>query len=290
MHDKYCKITTVLKLALMSDHKNIPLPHLGFQLIKPSTDLARYIQSYWFMQTEHLDAVDTNEYLHPDGGMSIIFNYSDKLQFDDGSSVGDCIFDGVNTSTKSLTLKGKFNTVGIRFLPAGASAFLYVPLNEFKNELISLADTPLKNQSELYHQLPEIPTIEGKVAFIEKWLCRALLPENKLSQLMHASLHLINQFNGSLQISTLTEQLNINPRQLERLFKTQVGITAKEMTRNIRVKYARDFIKQHPERTLVNIAHDLGFYDQAHFNHQFKQVIGISPKVYAAKSQAVSKT
>lgn len=269
----------------MPENKNSPpLPHLGFQLIKPSAKLACYIQSYWFMQTEHLDAVDTNEYLHPDGGMSIIFNYSDKLQFDDGSPVGDSIFDGVNTTTKSLTLKGKFNTVGIRFHPAGASAFLSTPLNEYKNELISLSDTAFKNQSELYHQLPEIPTIAEKVAFIEKWLYRTLLPENKHATLMQASLRLINQHHGSLQIASLAARLDTNPRRIERLFSSQVGITAKEMARNIRVKHARHYMKHNPQLALADIAYDLGFYDQAHFNHQFKQVIGISPKNYFAKS------
>lgn len=115
----------------MSDTQDNLLPHLGFQLFAPSAKLAPYVQSYWFIQSGQ-QGINTSEYLHPDGGMSIMFNYSDSLKFDDGIDVGNTLFDGAHTSSRAMHLNGQFNVIGIRFLPAGARAFLAMPLNELK--------------------------------------------------------------------------------------------------------------------------------------------------------------
>lgn len=272
----------------MPDNKNNPLPHLGFKRFAPSTKLAPYIQCYWFIKSGLQQKINTSEYLHPDGGMSITFNYRDNLKFDDGHDVGNTIFDGANTVSRALHLNGHVDAVGIRFLPAGARAFLSMPLNEFKGELLSLSDTPLNAYDDLYHKLADVMSYSDKITLIEDWLSQVIAPEQSALDIVNASLDLLNQHQGAVAISAIAETLDINPRRLERLFNDQVGLTAKEYARNIRIKQARFYLKQQPNLSLANVAYDLGFFDQAHFSKQFKQVVGISPKAYAGKSQTAT--
>lgn len=269
----------------MPDTQHNPLPHLGFKRFSPSAKLARYVQSYWFVNSELSLSNDRSEYLHPDGGMSIIFNYSDVFQFANNNKASEFIFDGAGTATRALNLKGRLNIIGIRFHPAGASSFLSTPLNEYKNTLLNHDDVPFKQQAELYQQLSEVDSYQQKVNLIEKWLTHIVKPEAVISDVVSASVNFIQQHHGQLTISDLAKQLGFNQRRIERLFNSQVGLTAKEFAQNIRVKHARTYIKQKPNLTFAEIAHDLGYYDQAHFNHQFKQVMGISPKRYSQKSQ-----
>jgi len=268
----------------MSDTQDNPLSHLGFKLFAPSAKLAAYIQSYWFIQSEQ-HSINTSEYLHPDGGMSLTFNYSDSLKFDDGVDVGDTLFDGAHTSTRAMHLKGKFDVVGIRFLPAGARAFLSMPLNELKSELLPSSDIPLSGHEELYQKLAEASSYIEKISLIETWLYNIIKPEPNALNVVNAALDIVNRHHGDVSIAAVANRLDLNQRRLERLFNHQVGLTAKEYARNKRIKQARFYLKQHPELSLAEVAYDLGFYDQAHFSKQFKKVVGLSPKVYATKSQ-----
>jgi len=271
----------------MPNNKHNNLQHLGFQLFAPSVQLSPYIQSYWFIKSSPQQQLSANEYLHPDGGMSITFNYIDSLKFD-GDNAGDILFDGAHTSTRTMQLNGSFDAIGIRFLPAGARAFLAMPLKEIKSELLPSADIPLVGHEQLYQQLGEASSFTNKVALIENWLLNIIKPEQGANAATSAAMNVFNYHHGDISVSAVAKQLELNQRRLERLFNDQVGLTAKEFARNKRIKQARFYLKQHPERSLAEVAYDLGFYDQAHFTKQFKQVVGISPKVYATKSQSYS--
>jgi AraC-like DNA-binding protein len=264
------------------------LPHLGFQRFTPSTKLAPYIQCYWFIKSRTEQNVKTTEYQHADGGMSITFNYSDNLWLDNDTHAGHCLIDGAQTKTRAIHFDGQFNAIGIRFLPAGARAFLAMPLHEIRNHLIPTGDIPISGLHTLYERLGETVSIIDKVAHIEGWLLSIIQPEQRAGKIVDASLQFLNQHHGDINVAAMATHFDINKRTLERLFNNQVGLSPKEYARNRRISQARFYLKQHPEWSLANVALQLGFYDQAHFSNQFKQVVGLSPKIYAAKSQLVA--
>lgn len=147
------------------------------------------------------------------------------------------------------------------------------------------SDIPLSGHEELYQKLVETSSYVEKTLLIETWLYNIIKPEPSALHVVNAALDIVNHHHGVVSIASVANRLDLNQRRLERLFNDQVGLTAKEYARNKRIKQARFYLKQHPELSLAEVAYDLGFYDQAHFSKQFKQVVGISPKVYATKSQ-----
>ncbi len=100
----------------MPNNKDNSLSHLGFQRFEPSVKLSAIVECYWFINSDY--SINSNEYLHPDGGMGIILNYGDTLQFDDSLNNDSCILDGTNILSRKLSLKGTLNAIGIRFKPA----------------------------------------------------------------------------------------------------------------------------------------------------------------------------
>lgn len=265
----------------MPNNRDNFLSHLGFQRFEPSVKLSGIVECYWFINSDH--SINSSEYLHPDGGMGIIFNYGDALQFDDILNNDSCILDGTNILSRKLSLKGTLNAIGIRFKPAGANLLFSSPLNELKNETISLSDTTLKKPTELYYKLIEAQTFHLKVSIIEDWLCRSLQAEKNISNVVTASLMLIKKHKGLLPIKSIASQLDYNQRRIERLFNSQVGMTPKEYSRILRIEQARACIKHYKDSSFSTIAYDLGFYDQAHFINQFKNVEGITPREYSMK-------
>lgn len=265
----------------MPDKIENALSHLGFRRFKPSKKLANFIDCYWFINTKNAQPLDSTEYLHPDGGMGIILNYGDPFfQLEKSNQAGTCMLDGTNTITRALGFNGIINSAGIRFKTAAAGLFFSHPLNELKNETASLGDIHLKHHSSLYYNLDKAKTYHEKIATIENWLYRCIQPEAEVSKVVMASIQLMNKNKGISPISKIAQKLDYSPRKIERLFRSQVGISPKEYSRILRIDAARTYMKHQQNMSLADIAYHLEFYDQAHFIHQFKQVVGMTPREY----------
>ena len=256
------------------------LHHLGFQRFLPSKKLSSIIHSYWFIDN---DITASTEHLNPDGGFGIILNYSDAFELD-GNLINDtCFLDGTSTTTRRVRFKGTLKAIGIRFKPAGASLFFSSPLSEIKNQSFNLADTTFIQYSDLYSKLEKPTTLYEKVFIIEEWLSRAVQTDRKSSHIINQSLTLIRKHNGLLPIQSVAELTGCHQRKIERLFNLQIGMTPKEYSQNLRIEQARKKIKSVTDCSFAMIVEELGYFDQAHFNKQFKKVEGMTPREYLLK-------
>jgi AraC-like DNA-binding protein len=68
-------------------------------------------------------------------------------------------------------------------------------------------------------------------------------------------------------------------KQLRRLFVRQVGTSPKLFARIVRANHALHLLQKQPA-TLIEVAIDAGFYDQAHFIHDFLSICGLTPQEY----------
>ncbi|MDX5378436.1 MAG: helix-turn-helix domain-containing protein, partial [Halomonas sp.] len=75
--------------------------------------------------------------------------------------------------------------------------------------------------------------------------------------------------------------LPFGQRRLERLFQRHVGLTPKHYARLLRVAHSRELIKQgEATASLTDTAFAAGYFDQAHFIHDFKAVTDYTPGGY----------
>src|SRR5690606_26923247 len=87
-------------------------------------------------------------------------------------------------------------------------------------------------------------------------------------------------------VDALSAQVNISRRQLERRFQQEVGLTLVHLKQLQRVRRARQLISLNPNLSLVDIAHEAGFYDQPHSIRQFQKVHFLTPGEYREKKRA----
>src|SRR5260221_299141 len=118
----------------MSQTHEAPLAYLGFQLIPPGPALRSYVRSYWYFRRETPLLAYQEEYMHPQGGFGIVFNFGDRLRLD-GQALAEPIFlDGTNTVSRKMGFSGHIEQLGVSFCVGGAYPFLAVPLAELLNE------------------------------------------------------------------------------------------------------------------------------------------------------------
>ncbi|MBV9789603.1 MAG: AraC family transcriptional regulator, partial [Chloroflexi bacterium] len=70
----------------------------------------------------------------------------------------------------------------------------------------------------------------------------------------------------------------------ERLYQCQVGMSPKQYTQLLRVEKARLALKRMRQASTLNLAMELGFYDQPHFIREFSAVVGMTPYAYMKRS------
>ncbi|HUI70319.1 MAG TPA: helix-turn-helix domain-containing protein, partial [Spirochaetia bacterium] len=90
-------------------------------------------------------------------------------------------------------------------------------------------------------------------------------------------------------VSAAAAATGMDVRSLQRLFRHEVGITPKELILRFRLQEAAERLSKDPDVPCCEIALDLGYFDQAHFNRDFKALVGASPDAYRRRQKAIRK-
>jgi len=87
--------------------------------------------------------------------------------------------------------------------------------------------------------------------------------------------------NGAVATRTMMESVTASPSRLSGAFRDHFGLSPKRFARIVRFRRALELMTA-GHGTLADVAAQAGFYDQAHFNAEFKQHAGMTPSAFIA--------
>ncbi|AWN15126.1 GlxA family transcriptional regulator [Salinisphaera sp. LB1] len=88
---------------------------------------------------------------------------------------------------------------------------------------------------------------------------------------------LIEQHLGDpITTPELASMLNISRRQLERVFRDELGMSPSRFSRTLRLRYGY-WLLSNTDRSIADISIECGFTDNAHFARQFRELFGFTP-------------
>jgi AraC-like DNA-binding protein len=85
----------------------------------------------------------------------------------------------------------------------------------------------------------------------------------------------------ALSIRRMNEQIGYSQKHFTEMFRRTVGVTPKAYLKIMRFQKAVRTIDASHEIDWGSIAGECGFYDQAHFIHDFKHFSGFTPEEYS---------
>lgn len=251
------------------------LNHIGFKAFAPHPYLLTWVQCYWSVQTE-LPGIGVSENLYPDGGTTLIIDFKpDDLAH---------IRLNATQSVSKMHLNGNLDRLGIRFQPGGISQLLDIDAasvigGDFDSDSLELAAI-----HELQHRISSITSMTHRLLALEDWLLHQASRRGAQRGLIQ---HLMPRLQFSNEsIDQLSQQIALSRRQFERKFREEVGLSPLQVKQFHRIRRARQIIMLRPETPLVNVAYDVGFYDQAHFNRHFQKITGQTPGQYRNKKMS----
>ena len=257
----------------------MPEVPVEFEVVRPSPALARYVHCYWTLAG--CASMDPQT-IFPDGRMELVFQLGDPFHrvHEDGTRVtqATCLLIGQMPHPVTIAPAGKVRSIGVRFRPHGAQAFLRFPLDEVASQLVPLEDILGVFAREL---LSRIHDAHDPIPQIENFLLSMLRPVDN-DRVLSRVLDSILRSNGAAQVEDLASHAGISRRQLERVFLRRVGIGPKLFSRIVRFQR----LLRAPQRDWAVMAADSGYFDQAHLIHDFREFTGQSPMAWRQQQVA----
>ena len=258
----------------------------------PSPDLAPYIQCFWTLEDSFSSdtSIDLQrQRILPDGCLEVIFHYGDHFrQFlgEDHAVVQPrCFVFGPLSSFIEIGPAGRFcGIIAVRFAAHGAGSFLPIPLAELTNRSVALDDVWGKEGRKLASRVLEAADNSSRITLLEHFFRTLLKGRVNQDLLVRECVRRIMVSGGLHRVNTVLRGLDVSTRQLERRFMKAVGFSPKRLTRIARFQNACRHLQDNRMQNLTVIAHECGYYDQAHFIRDFKEHAGITPSRFRLES------
>lgn len=254
---------------------------------RPSRPLDAFIESIWLCRNE--PRPHALERVLPTGAAQLIVNLTNDETRTYDPVNGAChvspgtILSGIATRSQVIDTDEQEHVAGVSFRPGGTIGFFATPAHELCD-----ADVPLetlwghRGSALLREALLAAPDPEATLDVIEHaltaaWRARALHPAVAFS---------LGEFwarPSVIRVAAVTDVISLSPKRFIERFKAEVGVTPKRYCRILRFQraVARAHATTHVDWSRLAVA--CGYFDQAHFIHDFRAFAGLTPTAYEAR-------
>ncbi|WP_195269057.1 helix-turn-helix transcriptional regulator [Eubacterium sp. 1001713B170207_170306_E7] len=242
--------------------------------IAPHPLLRPYIAHYTFCAQGPLPESRLPEQLTliPDASGCVVFSCG-------GSDLSGCFW---GPTTKTVVVLGDAEKIPLRFfiefLPGGANRLLGLNLKDFTDRREPLESVHPCLDAGIRRAFEQLPETAHLTRTLDALLLESLagFPGNP-----KPLPPILGQLSGLATVRAAAEKIGYSERHLQRLVTEALGMRYKTFTRLTRINLAMQRMEKDPV-AFTRLAQSLGYYDQAHFNHDFKAVCGESPTKYYA--------
>ncbi|MGH1563191.1 helix-turn-helix domain-containing protein [Mumia sp. DW29H23] len=171
-------------------------------------------------------------------------------------------------------------SVGVHVKPWGLAPFLPMPAAELRDRPVTLEQVwGRPATAELRDRLAAAPGPHEMLTLLEDELRRRLSEAAGLGLVRHTS-RVIATASGSVAVADLSAAAGVSSTHLSQRFKELVGVTPKRLARTYRFTAAVFSIDPAVPVDWAGLAAGAGYFDQAHFVHEFKEFTGLTPTRY----------
>ena len=252
---------------------------------KPRPPLDAYVESVWSCRGSYPSSA--LQRVLPTGGAQLTINLvEDEIRLYDRAERGiQCtampgtILTGITTRSQIIDTAEQEYVTGVVFRPGGTLPFFEAPASEITN-----ADVPLEFMwgrtivERLREQLLAAHSPDSALDVLEDGLLSAWRDRTTHPAVAFA----LRRFRATpslARLQTITNAIGLSPKRFTERFKTEVGVTPKQYCRLLRFQCAVKLAYKR-EVNWARLSMDCGYFDQAHFIHEFREFSGLTPGGY----------
>ncbi|WP_394144030.1 helix-turn-helix domain-containing protein [Vibrio atypicus] len=232
--------------------------------------------------TSHFYSFDANDCTNssiaiPDGCIDLLFDCNS-----DNPKAYVC---GTPLEAIKADFKQGHSYFGVRFRPGVIPDLLNLDVEEVISNRLNLADL-VYEADRILEQVSGTNDFLSKAQVVNEFVSQ--FDSRSCSHLTMEVITRITHARGNIQIQDLVNDTNYSARTLQRTFRNDIGLTPKAFSRAIRCQSAVYEISHNNQLLLSDLAFDLGFSDQAHFQREFKKLVSVTPMTYQSITQSLN--
>ncbi len=204
----------------------------------------------------------------PDASGCLVFTFAHDAI--DGAFLG--------AATKAMAVSNDaFPRLFVEFLPGGARRLLDLPHHELTNLKLPLGELLPQLNGELLACIERATSVLELHAALDGLFLRLLAQRPGDHPLFPALQGLRLKRESLPTIGAMASQSCYSERHLSRVASEQLGLSLKTYLRVLRVNRVLHSLQTSGP---IDSALSLGYFDQAHFIHDFKDICGITPAAF----------
>lgn len=178
--------------------------------------------------------------------------------------------------------------IAVRFRSGALRHFCPLLLGDLRDDVVPVGEVWGQDGLDVADRVAQAGTRDQRVSLLEGWLLRCLYRHHQTQPAIEAALRQLYYGHREVKIDQLADQLGMSRRHFERVFRGEIGVTPKLFQRTARFNLTiRELLLSASSDTLA-VALDHGYYDQAHFIHDFQTFVGDSPAAYLQTTTRVA--
>ncbi|MFZ4620654.1 MAG: AraC family transcriptional regulator [Bacteroidota bacterium] len=247
---------------------SVPITDFGtFARYTPSTELlCSFVEHYWSIRWSVPEPQMRENLPHPSIHIVVERNKSGVF--------------GVVSGKFIRTLEGTGWVFGIKFKPGAFRPLFGASVAELTDRIVPLHELFGPDGTAYEETMLSLTNDDDKVACAEHFLSTRLPEPDEQTALIGRIVDEVMKNKQIMKVEDISERFDIGVRTLQRLFNDYVGIPPKWIIKRYRMFEAVDAVNSGAETDWTQLALELGYFDQAHFIKDFKQMVGRSPGEY----------
>ncbi len=252
----------------------------------PAFPLNEFIEAFiYFERAEHAHAVDR---FLPNGDTEILIDFHDTPQYvyDNNTlkEIQACNHvwaSGLRTEPITIPSGNGAAMMVISFKKGRSAPFFPFPMEEIRDSVVDADLIWGSDFGDLRESLLDEKDIDQRFLMVEGFLLSKFRSKLNLDPCVAFALGEMIERPDQTNIATMNAKIGYSQKHFGAMFKKQIGVTPKSFLKIMRFQKAVRTIDAATEIDWTTIAHDCGFYDQAHFINDFKQFSGFTPEQYS---------
>ena len=234
----------------------------------PETRMGRWIECTWSVET----AAPVHAYpVRPDGCIDIVYARESGAQVV-----------GAMPAERRFDLAAGALTIGVRFHPGMAGAFLGASPAEFTGRAVPLEDVWGGRARQLNRRLATARSLDECLGLLRGALAAPPREPDSVQRAIGA----MTAAHGDLDLDWAARHAGLGARQFRRRCLEESGLAPKHLCRVLRFRRACALAAR--GAGWVSVAPDAGYFDQAHLIRDFREFTGATPMAVFSKTQTAS--
>jgi AraC-like DNA-binding protein len=249
---------------------------MKYVIIPPCEELKHFVSHFW---AGYLDASEQTNFIYystANTQTEVAFAYKPPY-----NAQPELLFSSVLGHTEragQLPAGGFMEIMGASVFSHAAPLFFDVSASDMTNQFTDVY-TLLGIQGPIItEKMAHAMTLEERVRILTEYFKAQVRKRRIEDPVIARAIQLIRKQHGIMNVSQLASEFCLSQKQFERRFTAYSGFKPKLYSQIIRFESACWNCRNH--ETLTMAAHTYGYYDQAHFIHDFKRFSGFSPNKF----------